>query len=132
MAVVSELIIDGKNVLEHDNSIISSIVDENGVNYHFAKNTESSGVCEKAVNEPIINMELQGNSIQSLLPIEYQEVGFLENSGTQRIDLGLIPTNSTSIDVTYQALAIQGYSQYIAGARESASAKGESLSLKLS
>ena len=70
----------------------------------------------------IDNLTIKGNSIQQLLPAEYQEVEYIENSGTQRIDTGLIPTNSTSVDITYQALAIHGYSQYIAGARENASA----------
>lgn len=76
----------------------------------------------KAKATEIDDLTIKGNTTQQLLPSEYQQVEYIENSGTQRIDTGLIPTNSTSIDITYQALAIQGYSQYIAGARENASA----------
>ena len=92
-------------------------------NYHFAKANEvTNGVCENAVNEPIINMQVSGNSVQPLLPLEYQQVEYLENSGTQRIDVGLVPTNSTSIDITYQSMQPTGASQYIAGSRVNAGA----------
>lgn len=65
----------------------------------------------------IDDLTIKGNSIQQLLPIEYQQVEYLTNSGTQRIDTGIIPTNSTSIDITYQSLMPTGTSQYIAGSR---------------
>lgn len=81
-----------------------------------------SRICENAVNEPIIDMQIKGNSKQVLLPKEYQQVEFLTNSGTQRIDTGIIPTNNTSIDITYQSLTPTGTSQYIAGSRANANA----------
>jgi hypothetical protein len=121
MAVISKLNLDGKDITKYNNASISNISID-GVNYHFAdKSTTENGTCVDAVNEPLIDMQIQGNSIQQILPIEYQEVEYLENSGTQRIDVGLIPTNSTSIDMTYQSLAITGQSQYILGSRTNAS-----------
>lgn len=64
MAVISELIIDGENITEHEYSTISTISVDN-VDYNFAKPHEVlDGVCENAVNEPIINMWIKGNSSQ--------------------------------------------------------------------
>ena len=74
-------------------------------------------VAENAKNAEIDNVIINGNSIQTLLPDEYQEVEYIENSGTQRIDTGLVPTNSTSIDIVYQSLIVTGTSQYILGSR---------------
>ena len=111
----------GKVVTRYNKSTISKITVDD-VDYHFAKSNEvTNGVCENAVNEPIIDMNIKGNSIQRLLPEEYQEVEYLENSGIQRIDTGLVPTSSTSIDITYQSMAVVGKSQYILGSRENAS-----------
>ncbi len=70
-----------------------------------------------AKNAEIYDLSIKGNTIQRVLPSEYQEVEYLTNSGTQRIDTGLVPTNSTSIDITYQSLQPTGTSQYIAGSR---------------
>ena len=73
-----------------------------------------------AKNAEIYDLSIQGNTIQRVLPSEYQEVEYLTNSGTQRIDTGLVPTNSTSIDITYQSMQPTGTSQYIAGSRVNA------------
>ena len=129
MAVISKLTHNGKDITKLNNSTLSEInIDKDiGVlpagSYHFAKSNEvTNGVCENSVNEPIIDMNIQGDSIQRLLPSEYQEVEYLENSGTQRIDTKLVPTASTSIDITYQALEIKN-SQYILGSRIDQSAR---------
>ena len=124
MAVISKLTFYGDDKRTNNGEPITNIKYENSF-YHFAENTEVNGdnqvLCEDAVSEPIIDMLVSGSSIQRLLPNEYQEVEYLENSGTQRIDTGLIPTNSTSIDITYQSLRPTGTSQYILGARTNAS-----------
>lgn len=110
------------NVTKYNNETIKNIK-FNGVDYHFAKKSDAvNGTCENSVNEPIVDMQIQGNSKQVLLPLEYQEVEHLQNSGTQRIDVGLVPTNSTSITIIYQSLVVAGQSQYILGSREHASA----------
>lgn len=57
---------------------------------------------------------------ESWLPQEYQRVDYLENNGTQFINLGIKPDNSTSVAITYQVLPTSiGHSQYILGARYS-------------
>ena len=53
------------------------------------------------------------------MPQEYQRVNYLENNGTQFINLGIKPDNSTSVAITYQVLPSSiGMSQYIIGARD--------------
>lgn len=87
MAVIDELIIieggESKGVDSADNKTIDVINGSylNNVDYHFAKeNQVADGVCENAVNEPLIDMQIQGNSIQDgtptpETPIEVQSVG---------------------------------------------------------
>lgn len=91
----------------------------------FANTTTVSGtysvVLNNSIGDEIDQMTIEGNTTKKILPDEYQQVEHLTNSGTQRIDTGLIPTNSTSIDITYQSLQPTGTSQYIAGSRLNAS-----------
>lgn len=53
----------------------------NGVDYHFAKQSESAdGVCKNAVEEPIIDLKIGGNSVQDgeptpENPVEVESVG---------------------------------------------------------
>lgn len=90
--------------------------------YRYLEKKEAEGIYSVSVDDsikaPIFDLKIGGNSAQVLLPSEYQQVEYLENSGTQRIDVGLVPTNSTSIDITYQSLIVSATSQYIAGSRE--------------
>lgn len=51
-----------------------------------------------------------------LLPSIYQQVEYLESTGTQFIDTGLIPSNNIGIDITFSSPNVSG-SQYICGAR---------------
>jgi hypothetical protein len=80
MAIISKLTENGKDITKFDNSTISNITID-GVDYHFAKPNEVvDGVCENAVNEPIIDMKIVGNSIQNGTPtpenpIEVESVG---------------------------------------------------------
>lgn len=55
-----------------------------------------------------------------LLPDEYTLVEYIENSGTQYIDTGIVPNNNTGIEIVYHSLN-SGISQYIAGSRDGAS-----------
>lgn len=66
MAVVSKLIIDGENKTKENNSTIKNIHYQ-GEDYHFAKKNEVvDGICENAVNEPIIDLKVSGNSVQEV------------------------------------------------------------------
>ena len=73
MAVISKLNLGDKDITKYNNEIISNIIFD-GVDYHFAKPNEvTNGFCDNAVNEPIIDLKISGNSTQSNLPSEYQE-----------------------------------------------------------
>ena len=51
------------NVNKFNSSTIRNI-NINGIDYHFANKTECDGNCEDAVNEPLIDLKVKGNSIQ--------------------------------------------------------------------
>ena len=82
--------------------------------------TTNFGIDFESLFEDVADGHFQDEGVSNL-PIEYQETEYLQNSGTQRIDTGLTPTNSTSIDITYQSLVVVGQSQYILGARRNES-----------
>lgn len=127
MAVISILRKNGNNTTKARQSVLKNI-GINKTNYHFAKANEVvGGVCANAVNEPIIDMEIQGNSIQSLLPSEYQAVEYIQSSGTQYIDTGVIPNQDTRVIVDFQLTKLT--SAFICGARESASLKAYTLNM---
>ena len=64
MAVISVLRNNGKEITKARNSTLSNIKLDS-VDYHFAKENEvNDGICENAVNEPIIDMQISGNSVQ--------------------------------------------------------------------
>lgn len=82
--IIDELIViengEQKFVDSADNKVID-VINYNGVDYHFAKENEvTNGVCDNAVAEPIIDMQVMGNSIQNgtptpEVPIEIESVG---------------------------------------------------------
>lgn len=72
----------------------------------------------------LLNISIEGNTIQKLLPDEYQEVEFIQSvlkQGGEKnqpyIDTGVIPTINTGVNIVYQSLNYRGYSQFIIGAR---------------
>ena len=80
MAVISILRKNGKSITKAKNKTIKNI-SVNETNYHFANANEvADGVCENSVNEPLIDMQIQGNSSQDgtptpETPIEIESVG---------------------------------------------------------
>ena len=48
----------------------------------------------------VLDYKIYGNSKQQLLPDEYQQVEYIESTGTQYIDTGVIPDNETGISLT--------------------------------
>lgn len=107
MAVISELIIDGENKTSHENAPITEIVIDNNISnelgipegvYHFAKSSESiNNVCENAVEEPIIDLKISGNSIQEGEPTPETPVD-IESVGDKTVNL--FNKNDTSSIVT--------------------------------
>lgn len=99
-----------KYVTKYNCQTISEIVHDGNIieglpagEYHFAKPNEiTDGVCEDAVEEPIIDMQIKGNSIQSNLPEEYQEVEYIESTGTQYIDTGLLISDGYQVELKAQ------------------------------
>lgn len=84
MAVISELFIDEDKITHHEYSTIREITAD-GVNYHFAENTESSKICLNAVEEPIVDLKVDGDSVQEgeptpETPVEIESVGEKTNN----------------------------------------------------
>lgn len=73
MAVISEYIYKGLNITAYNNKPITHIYHDGTVfdglpqgDYHFAKENEvTDGVCDNAVAEPIIDMRVKGDSVQT-------------------------------------------------------------------
>lgn len=89
--------------------------------YEAWKNLLLSGIpplaLPKCKGVPLLDYKIYGDSVQGKLPSEYQQVEYIENTGIQSIDTGVIPNNNTGVDITYQALNISS-SQYILGVRD--------------
>lgn len=111
--------------IEKFNSSTIRNININGTDYHFANKTECDGNCECAVNEPLIDLKVSGNSIQGL-PEEYQQVEYIESSGTQYINTGVIANQDTSAYVDFQYLIKE--STFIFGSRISTTEQAYTLS----
>lgn len=122
MAVISVLRKDGKEIRKANNATLSEI-NINGLNYKFGEFTESpDGVCENAVNDLLADIVVKGNSVEKVsiesIPKEYKEIESITSTGRSFIDTGILPTNSTSVHLTYRSKnADLGKSQYIMGSR---------------
>lgn len=77
---------------------------------------------ENADGLPLVDYKIYGNSEQRNLPSEYEEVEYLESTGTQYIDTGYSPNNNSKMLVDYQPTVAQTKS-YI-GARNKAGTAG--------
>ena len=120
MAVISKLNKNGKDITKYNNATISNI-NLNGVDYHFAKpNQVTNGVCDNAVSEPLIDMQIYGNSTQhNRLPSEYHEVEYLQAKRGPYINTGFVPDSNTGIDLVFKSINY-AQSQYILGVRDTA------------
>lgn len=108
--VIDELIViengQQKNVDSADNKTIDVIRFNDG-SYHFAKrNQVTNGVCENAVDEPIINMQVRGNSIQATYTgknlfnsdtSNLQALFYQENKSRWGYDLGVLGVGDYTI-----------------------------------
>lgn len=101
----------------------------NGVTvYESWKNLTASGVPPLTLNKckgvDLLDYKLYGNSVQETannhnLPSEYREVEYIESTGTQYIDTGVIPDQDTGFDIVYLTKNPLGTTNYgaIMGAR---------------
>lgn len=95
MAVISKLNLGDKDITKYNNEIISNI-NFNGVDYHFAKPNEvTNGVCDNAVNEPIIDLKISGNSTQNGTPTPDTPIE-IESVGDKTINLLPYPYDETT------------------------------------
>lgn len=124
MAVISNLIIDGKNTTNYNNSIISNIkVDNQDYNYGNRDiiNGLRSAKCDNAVDEPLYDMIIKGNTIQDgtptpTTPIEVENVGeYDETTGKYKIPVKVSGQNflTTNIYLNEPLRKISGYTDYI-------------------
>ena len=119
-------------MIKINNKTISSVYDETTsiekimkgtlLVYEAFKKLIASGVppitLQKCKGANLVDYKIYGNGvINNILPSEYQQLEYIQNSGKEYIDTGIIPTNNTSVDITYQTDRINA-SQYIIGSRE--------------
>ena len=119
-------------MIKINNKTISSVYDETTsiekimkgtlLVYESFKKLIASGVppitLQKCKGVNLVDYKIYGNGvINNILPSEYQQLEYIQNSGKEYIDTGIIPTNNTSVDITYQTDRINA-SQYIIGSRE--------------
>ncbi len=99
--------------------VIKELAWHNAYEVLMDNNTFTKKVYEKtgSTTFALTNILFKPSIDVSWLPQDYQRVNYLENSGTQFINLGIKPDNNTSVDLKYESLQTQGNSQYIFGAR---------------
>ena len=78
----------------------------NGVTVYEAwKNLIASGVppltLTKCKGVDLVDYKIFGNSEQKILPNEYQQIEYIESTGTQYIDTGIIPNQDTGFDIEF-------------------------------
>lgn len=80
----------------------------------------------------LIDYKMEGNSEQRILPREYQQVEYIESTGTQYIDAGFKANQNTGFDITFLTKSklnnITGEFGSIMGARESSTVNEYQLS----
>jgi len=86
--------------------------------------TDSVLTINDSKSTSLANYRIYGNNISDdvfveNLPSEYQQVEYLESTGTQYIDTGVQPNNNTKVEVIFE-LTESGLnsSQYVVGSRE--------------
>ena len=103
--VIDELVVienGEQKFVDSANNRTIDVINYNGTDYHFAKESQDvDGVCENAVNEPIIDLSMTGNSVQSRLPEEYQQVEYIESTGEQTLSTEFIDKPNTRIELDF-------------------------------
>lgn len=74
---------------------------------------------EDSADLNLINYRIYGNSKDESLPTEYQQVEYIESTGTQYIDTSYLPSNITRVVVDYQYTEISN--TFLFGSRMSSS-----------
>lgn len=69
---------------------------------------------EKCKGVDLLDYKIYGNSVQSRLPNEYQEVEYIESTGTQYIDTTYIPNSNTKIEMKLSNSSTSDFALYCA------------------
>ena len=84
----------------------------------FQKSISSqTPVIYKGLKNKARNYKVYGNSTQAILPDQYQQVEYLESTGTQYIDTEFKPNNNTKIELTTKIISTIGEYTSFYGAR---------------
>jgi hypothetical protein len=76
-----------------------------------------SVILHNSSGDDLVDYQIYGNSTQSILPVEYQQVEWLESTGTQYIDIGYKPNNTTEIEIKVKVNSFIGDYTTIYGSR---------------
>ena len=112
-------------------TVIGAIIKAGQIIYEAFKNLLISGIppltLTKCKGTDLVDYKIYGNSEQEILPNEYQQIEYIESTGTQYIDTGIIPNQDTGFDIVFltkNALtATDGKFGSIMGTRESSGVK---------
>ena len=107
-----------------NNQNIDKILNNNNLVFEQGFTREDSGELPLTTSHQTIGKDLKdykvyGNSTQSSLPKEYQEVEYLQSTGTQYINTGYSPNQNSKMWLDYQLTELQ--SAMFAGARRTSS-----------
>lgn len=115
MPVISKISDGVKEFTKWNKSTIRNI-NINGTDYHFANKTECNGNCEDAVNEPLIDLKVNGNSVQQILPSGYKQLQYITSTDTQIINTYYTPTEKTKVYAKFKLTSVGA--NYPFGVRE--------------
>lgn len=101
---------------------LGDLIDEEFVQ-ETIKNPENGGTLSRNTQIAVIK-NLDGTRDYKvkehyLLPSDYTLVEYIESTGTQYIDTGIVPTNDTGVEIVYYPTNVTA-SQYILGSRDGA------------
>lgn len=72
-----------------------------------------------SIGKDIDDYKIYGNSVQGLLPSEYQEVEYIESTGTQYINLGIKGDSNTEVDIIFSINTANSTNTGVFGSRGS-------------
>ena len=101
--------------LIYSNSDENQIIDQNKL--------VSADIDFEQTKNSISNIKLLGNSVQGRVPQEYEEVEYIQSTGTQYIDTGIVGNENTGFDITFSTSNSLGTTDFgaIFGARKKSS-----------
>ena len=101
---------------------LTAVQNTDSYNVYLGKASTISNTTELPKNTiDVVDYKIYGESVQAILPNEYQQVEYIESDGNQYIDTGIYLTNEDEIKVEYMSTSANNY--VVFGARNSANSK---------